>query len=300
MIPIFIEDIFQQLMCAAEGLAVGSSSTSCLDHAPYPSPSSSSCLWVCCSDGLRGQVSLLNLTSSSLPQILANITVSDTPITCIAAIPATPTSQATPPNGHVLLPNISVNSISSSSSSDHVTISPTSSFDKDDDLMFIDGDLELSTNSMSTANSKSQLMDSLTVGNIHRVRSNSAPPIPPEDVGGLDGHTHHHHTHHHHHHRVPSPATGQQSLSAQSSINDSTEGGGGASSSSRKVWSALTLRPPVQEGGGGGGVAESDRGDCMWLGTEGGQLHVYRVGDNLRCRTQRRTVDLGAAVCCIR
>lgn len=163
-----------------------------------------------------------------------------------------------------------------------MTISPTSSFDKDDELIFVDGELELSTSSMTTP-SKSQLTDSLTVEGFCRVRSNSAPPIPPTDAGGLD------------HHRVPSPATGQQSLSAQSSINDSSEGG---ASSARKVWSALTLRPAMLEGGEGG--VASCQGNCMWLGTEGGQLHVYRVGDNLRCRTQRMTVELGAAVTCLR
>ncbi len=164
-----------------------------------------------------------------------------------------------------------------------MTISPASSFDKDEEILFLDRELELSTNSVSmVASAKSQLTDSLTVGGFSRVRSNSAPPIPPEDAGVQE------------HHRVPSPATGQQSLSAQSSINDGNEGG----SSSRKVWSALTLRPSVLEGEGGG--VEGCRGDCMWLGTEGGQLHVYRVGDNLRCRTQRKTVELGAAVCCLR
>lgn len=227
-------------------------------------------------------MSLLNLQQKALPQMVANISVSESRITCISAISAPPTT-APLAAGHTsmsILPDISVNSISSSSSSDHVTLSPASSFDirsmhsdKDDDLMFLDGDLELSTSSMTTSIQN----QSLTVDSLVRVRSNSAPPIPDpvlEDKIRT---------------RIPSPATGQQTLSAQSSATDSSE-------SSKKVWPALTLRPSSLELG----RAREECLHSMWLGTEGGQIHVYRVGDNIRSRSNRKTVEMESAVCCIR
>lgn len=238
--------------------------------------SSSSCLWVCCSDGLVGQVSLLSLHPSAMPQIAANITLSDSRITCITAVPSQPVATPSSRQGH--LPDIS---ISSSSSSDHVTLSPASSFasdtksmpsDKDDDVLFIDGELEL-TSSINTA---TQFASSLTVREFARVRSNSAPPIPDPMLEDQNRP------------RVPSPATGQQTHSARSSATDSSD-------CSRKmsvpVWSALTLRPPSAEG---------SLGNCMWLGTEAGEVNVYRVGDNLRYRSNRITVQLGSAVLCIK
>lgn len=240
---------------------------------------SSSCLWVCCSDGIGGQVSLLSLHPSAMPQIAANITLSDSRITCITAVPTPPVT--TPSSGYSHLPDIAINSISSSSSSDHVTLSPASSFasdiksmpsDKDDDMLFIDGELELT----GSINASAPFSTSLTVREFARVRSNSAPPIPDpilEDEGGrLEGRPA----------CVPSPATGQQTLSAQSSATDSSD-----CSQKMPVWSALTLRPSSLDG------------NCMWLGTEAGELHVYRVGDNLRYRSNRVTVQLGSAVLCI-
>lgn len=180
-----------------------------------------------------------------------------------------------------------------------MTPSPTSSLasdiksvpgDRDDDLLFIEGELCLAA--ISTP-----LRSSLSAGaDFARVRSNSAPPIPEplsEDVTRSrvpcsvtsqqdkarprvpsPGP------------RVPSPATGQQTLSAQSSATDSSE-----CSRRTPTWSALTLRPSssLEEGEG-----------SMWLGTEAGEVHVYRVGDNLRCRNNRLTVELGAAVLCLK
>lgn len=165
-----------------------------------------------------------------------------------------------------------------------MTLSPTSSFasdvksmpgDKDDDLLFIDGELEL-TSSVNVPSQ--QFSTSLTVREFARVRSNSAPPVPDSTLQEESAQS-----------RVPSPATGQQTLSAQSSITDSSD-------CSRKtpVWSALTLRPSSLEGCG---RKEGDH--SMWLGTEAGELHVYRVGDNLRYRKNRVTVELGAAVHCV-
>lgn len=143
-------------------------------------------------------------------------------------------------------------------------------------MLFIDGELEL-TSSMNTPCQTQQFSASLTVREFSRVRSNSAPPIPDSTLEE-EGRP-----------RVPSPATGQQTLSAQSSITDSSD-------CSRKmpVWSALTLRPSSLERSGG-----EEGNHSMWLGTETGELHVYRVGDNLRYRKNRITLELGSAVHCI-
>lgn len=249
---------------------------------------SSSCLWVCCNDGFGGQVSLLDLQpTTSHSQVVANITISDSHITCISAIPSS--SSAPPPPHLTSPPNISISTSSSGTSSlnsDHVTLSPTLSSssdiksvpsDKDDELIFLEGDLDLGGGIMPTtcANALVQSLptDSLTVHGITRVRSNSAPPFP--DIGmEVDR-------------RVPSPATGQQHMSAQGSSSiDST--------STRRLWPALTLRPSSLEG------VEKECEHCMWLGTDGGQIHLYRVGNSLRSRTSRKTIDLGSAVHCIR
>ena len=127
--------------------------------------------------------------------------------------------------------------------------------------MFVDGDMSLTNATAPT------LTAPIHLPGLNRVRSNSAPPYPDtalEDV------------------RVPSPATGQHCTSAHSS------------GTSRKPCSALTLRPLSLEG------EEKGCEYSMWLGTEGGQVYIYQAGDNLRCRSNRRTVDLGSAVHCIR
>lgn len=260
-----------QLTCAAEGLSV--------------EPGEDSCLWVCSSDRLRGKVSLVNLQPSLQPHISANITIADSPITCIATIPSSlppssPSSSFPPvplPHNTITLPppNISISSTSSASSTSsspnsyHITISPAPSIgsdgkimmcDKDDDLLFLDGDLELLN---LPSNSTSLSGSSLSVQGITRVRSNSAPPCETRNASG-----------------IPAPETGQWNCSNLTEC-------------SQKNWSALTLRPFALKG------LEKGCGHCMWLGTESGQVLIYGPGDNIRSQSSRRVVELNSHIHCI-
>ena len=69
-----------------------------------------------------------------------------------------------------------------------------------------------------------------------------------------------------------------------------------------KFWSPLTLRsPPSRDTEEKDASAPpEDPGSSMWLGTEGGQILVYSPGSNLRSRSNRSTIQLPAAVHCIR
>ncbi len=246
-------------------------------------------------------MSLLDIKLSSCPKLVANITISSSRITCISAIPQSPpippilspSSQGEGPRILTRTPNISIISTSSSSSTssfDHMTLSPTlgtvsavksESCDKDDDVMFIEGDIELTdslilTTPLATPSLQSSSGSaSLSVGGISRVRSNSVPPYLDVDQV-LESSSM----------RVPSPATGQHNNNA----TDTTT----CNDTSRRVWSALTLRPSALEG------VERGSAHCMWLGTEDGQIHLYGAGDNLRSRSNRRTLELNSAVHCIR
>ena len=66
-----------------------------------------------------------------------------------------------------------------------------------------------------------------------------------------------------------------------------------------KYWKMRS--PPIVEGltKEESGVEEG-RGSSMWLGTEGGQILVYHPGSNLRSRSNRCTIQLPASVHCIR
>ena len=65
-----------------------------------------------------------------------------------------------------------------------------------------------------------------------------------------------------------------------------------------KFWSPLTLRPPPLDRDKKG--PPESRGTSMWLGTEGGQILVYSPGSSLRSRSNRCTIQLPAAIHCIR
>ena len=47
-------------------------------------------------------------------------------------------------------------------------------------------------------------------------------------------------------------------------------------------------------------VEGGGRDHCMWLGTEGGKILIYSAGSNLRSRSNRETITLSASVHCIR
>ncbi len=122
-----------------------------------------------------------------------------------------------------------------------------------------------------------------------RVRSNSAPPdpdrgfdpasrLPAREVMEVS--------------RSPSPPSSPP-LPRPTPIKNSLS----VDPRMTKAWSPLTLRPSSNLEGGG----SADGGySCMWLGTEGGQIHVYIAGNNLRSRSKRQTIEMGAPVHCIR
>lgn len=152
-----------------------------------------------------------------------------------------------------------------------MTISPTPSIgsdsksitcDKDDDLLFLDGELDALSMPNNDASFSS---NSLSIQGITRVRSNSAPPYPTMETS-----------------EVPAPETGQWNFS------NLTE-------PSQKIWSALTLRPSALED-----QAEKGCGHSMWLGTEGGQILIYSPGDNIRSQSSRRVMEFSSPVHCIR
>ena len=131
-----------------------------------------------------------------------------------------------------------------------------------------------------------------------RVRSNSVPPDVErglEETDGLLRQKRSHHRHHHHHGRGRSARTHSPSPTLPREARPNKD----HASAATKLWSPLTLRPSNcldSEGRNFEGLG----GRCMWLGTEGGQVHIYGAGDNLRARSQRKTVELPAPVHCIR
>ena len=279
-----------QLTCAAEGLPVDCDS--------------SSCLWVACSDGYGGQVSLLDLHPSTHPQVVANITVSDSPILCMSAIP-TQVNQEETEDPTVSLetdsrefddsigPVISVQSFDSDSTSNastmsescdgHVTgtrtpssasdgveiahVNGTIAIEKEESvpLGYMDPDLNAKT---TPTHNKPHPHHTLSLG-FQRVRSNSAP-------SGLSDVN------------VPERQTSSPVVSQMIKRGHQRQDSG------TRLFSPLTLRPS-DLGGQEGGC-----GHCMWLGTQSGQIHVYSAGDNLRSRSNRQTIQLPAAVHFIR
>ena len=312
---------------------------------------SSSCLWVCCSDGYGGQVCLLDLQPSTQPHLVTNITISDSKILCIAAVPLSTRDDT--PLGEVIAEIVtrstsctimkeegeeeemdSTDSSISDTSSElsHTSVSRTGSSASeykcsreetllakeegssspllsgrlrskhddreekeeedggDEDIFHSvsepiespESSLDCVNNTTSTTNSSRATRgneqgvvlpferQSRTVAPtqlrkevIRRVRSNSAPPDPER------------------------PLT---SRSHPSALNDSHKNA--TSSITRKIWAPLTLRP--------GSMTDTSVGKSMWLGTEAGNLYIYSTGNNLRSRTNRQTVNLPAAVHCIR
>ena len=102
-----------------------------------------------------------------------------------------------------------------------------------------------------------------------RVRSNSAPPDPDRILTNGSNGIH-------------------PSIFDTSHQNPTT--------SVTKVWGPLTLRPSSTVG-----ENSSTGSSCsMWLGTQAGNLFIYSAGNNLRSRSNRRTMEMPAAVHCIR
>ena len=311
---------------------------------------SSSCLWVCCSDGYGGQVCLLDLEHSTQPQIVANITVSDSKIMCVASIPNTKEEEekrekgretnATnhhPPLEHREVTVVdSIRSSDSSSGLSHESVSRSSSSTSEGRGFeeSIEGGSEVhrhkqfgereaeeeglgdSTGScrltpVTRESEFKQNSDAKRVDvsdkeavsfidrqeadvypsrdsspspplRLRRVRSNSAPdleallePSVRQEEEQLAQPTYK---------QTPQP---NQEVTTLSVDRPQT-----------KAWSPLTLRPSnivevLPEG-------SSSECSCMWLGTEGGCIHIYTAGNNLRSRSKRRTLELSTPVHCIR
>ena len=369
-----------QLTCTAVGLPVDCDS--------------STCLWVCCSDGYGGQVCLLDLEQSTRPQLVANITISDSKILCITAVPIEGRRELSLLNGSVedepegpvrtskgdeVIATASISSSDSSSELSHASVSRTHSSrsstaelrppslngsifilgeeDKDENGLR-EGESEekeerpdrdsscnspLASRSDETADKpeesdgvtsvvnggssgittgddkdkrvfelKEKTVDanlypsngrpsrSLVRVELRRVRSNSVPPDVERGLEETDGLLRQKRVHHRHHHgrstrtRSPSPTLCRGAMSK----NFSTKSHSSGSNPTAKLWSPLTLRPSNSFNGRGDWEGLADK--CMWLGTEGGHIHIYGAGDNLRARSHRRTVELPAPVHCIR
>ena len=349
-----------QLTCAAVGLPVDCDS--------------SRCLWVCCSDGYGGQVCLLDLEHSTQPQLVANITVSQTKILCIAAVPTTEGLSAKDGVVTVTEPLL----LAAAEETDSVekirgSLSPAASKGNASTVCKIPSEIEeivldspVEDAALSSSDSSSELSSqasvsrtpssaseevdgsnqrhlrvvrdngwtpdgcrsggeetflgpnprlivedhdgtenkqgvfsfegefykrptrSLTRGAFRRVRSNSAPPDPERVLQYTSDVSSHGRTLH-----SPSPSSHSPSpsLPHQTKNTLTVEQ---LNPRTTKSWSPLTLRPSNC-------MDDAEEEECsMWLGTEGGQLHIYSAGNNLRSRSQRQTVELGAPVHCIR
>lgn len=118
-----------------------------------------------------------------------------------------------------------------------------------------------------------------------RVRSNSAPPDP--DRGGESSGL-----------KLPEQDLTKVSRSPSPPLTHPIPPKSSLAVDPRmtKAWSPLTLWSSKLEGGGP--LNEGYR--CMWLGTEGGQIHIYTAGNNLRSRSKRQTLEMGSPVHCLR
>ena len=282
---VILVSVSLQLTCGAIGLPVDCESPSCL--------------WVCCSDGYGGQVSILDLLPSTPSHALANITVCDARITNIAAIPTNTSHTPTASSLVSLPPTISVDSfvsssasISSSDSDTHTgnTNSCSEGASNLDEPICILGDsisnledslsnLDIPVNDPATGQNGNVINTkegttadtSFNESRFKRVRSNSAPPFPDPVLAN-------------------GPHSSQMETT-HSTVDDMS------SMSATKIYSPLTLRPANLEWEG---LGDEDCGHCMWLGTGEGRIYVYSPGNNLRSRSQRQCVKLSSSISCLR
>ena len=250
------------LTCAGVGLPVESHSTSCL--------------WVCCSDGHSGQVCLIDLHNSTKPHQIVNITVCDSPILCMTSISTcgkgvnpqkVPTGEEEEEEGEEGGEEGEASEASSLSSQ---------SIDTDLILATSDPMPVFSSNSSSTCSPQpttTTVTAPPTVSHqdgFRRVRSNSAPPDPERQLDPSNSNP------------LGHLLGGAQ---ADSSRNVSTQMG----SEPAKLFSPLTLLP-----------TDKSSSLCVWLGTESGWIHVYFAGCNLRSRVARQSRLMSSSVHCIK
>lgn len=289
---------------------------------------------MCCSDGFGGQVCILDLqqsTQSTRPQVVANITVSDSPILCAAAIPtkygksvrpltaAAPSSKIERTEEKVevssdklqLGPTISVTSVTSSESrssfnssgshDSHVPMSRDSSVSSMDDAVAIlkteshvgldNGNENLIQNGHGSDEKSLGRGPDVVEETLNAMAKHKLKESMPMAKSGFR--------------RVrsnsapsfPDPQTIAQEVAKKNPsplVNTSGGRGPKRSESTSHLSSPLSLIQSDLDVEGGG------RDHCMWLGTEGGQILIYSARSNLRSRSSRECVKLPAPVHCIR
>ena len=309
-----------QITCATVGLPVGRES--------------SSCLWLCCSDGFGGQVCILDLQESTQPQVVANITVSDSPILSVAPIPTKFGSDVRPlvaaamspkregvekkgdteKNTLLLGPTISITSVTSSESRNssnssmspdgHVTMSRDSSISSIEDAITI----SKTESHVGLENGNGTVLQNGHVSVVNSPRK--APDIVEQTLRTMAKQRKHGD-------KLSSPniKSGFRRVRSNSApsfpdaqtiaqevskiIPSPLVGPGGGqgpkrSESTSRLWSPLSLLLSDLDIGDGG------RDHCMWLGTEAGQILIYSAGSNLRSRSNRECLSLPASIHCIR
>ncbi len=122
-----------------------------------------------------GQVSIVDLLPSRPSHTLANITVSDSRISCIAAVP---TNAHTPPTSEASLPpTISIGSFGSSSS---LSSCSDRASNLDDEVSNLEDSIGGTTDTLDSMSGQIiQPQDRLLI-DMKQLRSNSAPPFPPD------------------------------------------------------------------------------------------------------------------------
>ena len=308
----YLESIFCfQLSCAGVGLPG--------DGTAYHN------LWVACCDGYGGQVCLLDLQTSTRPHMVANITVSDSKILCISAVPlrdsADEDSDRPPTSLSLVSDSPSANLDVPLEDGTGPVVSPelagkiTQSMPRDirgSLIASFSSDSSSTTPSLSRSPSLTSTRSEPRTDDVMVGVSPTPLPIDPTPIhqmafgGREEGNSRKKNGFH----RVCSNSA-PDLLKVVAAEGSPTEeefrkgGERGATSLSppppidSKFWKLRS--PPIVEGltKEESGVEEG-RGSSMWLGTEGGQILVYHPGSNLRSRSNRCTIHLPASVNCIR
>ena len=311
-----------QITCAAVGLPVGSQSPSCL--------------WLCCSDGFGGQVCILDLHQSTQPQVVANITVSNTPILSAAAIPtkvgtgsvskrleATEEEESPRELEESLGPTISITSVTSSESKDssnstgshdsHADVSRTSSISSVDDVIIplkSESDVGSKNGNESVLQNKHGSCEKLPQGrgpdvveeSLNAMSKNQRqtcgrqPPL--QALKSIHGFR-----------RVrsnsapsfPDPQTIAQEVARNKQPSPLINSASGQDRlPPKRSESTSRLWSPLSLLHSDLDVEGSGRDHCMWLGTEDRKILIYSAGCNLRSRSNREMITLPAPVHCIR
>lgn len=268
---------------------------------------------------------LLDLNSSTRPHMVSNITVSDSTILCITAVPLSDETDgaADDPVGirDVPLDNVA-EGLKSGQDTGHTKLGNKTTQSMPRDLR---GSLMTSFSSDSSSTGSISRSPSLSSTRSEPRTDAPSPADPLPDVVGVDmldsvgsrgsGFRGHDETtirspRRNGFHRVCSNSAPDllKVISESSPMEEGYrgEGGRGATSLSPpppvdpKFWSPLTLRPPQVQQREGGRGSPTAGGVSMWLGTESGTILVYSHGSDLRSRNNRHTLQLHSAVHCIR